>query len=263
MFIKALVLGSFLLHANLSLAATVACSDVFKKERNSSAHVENIVSNGLQSYDLQFANGKVFKVLRALGEGSVTTVFEAQEMAKGKPHGPLVALRVPRVYSDPLWDERSVTFLDLFINGYQTLFASGIRVPKIYSYEYGQYAAVELIKSDLGGADFFRGINANEDVLARAEAAFYRFADSISGFQEIGDFRTDQIVYVEKTDEWVLIDWSDGHLKYDAISNRPSKGTPFEVGFVPSLLVNGSLPDRGLKIVRNAMARIRELRTQN
>jgi hypothetical protein len=154
---------------------------------------------------LSFDDGKIkFKIIKYLDHGGTTNVLHVQQIKPFKKKH--MALRMP------LDDWKSAKYLTSYKKGQRELKNSGIRVPKIYNYLYEQFLAVELFEPAFDFEDFATmNKKVPKHMVKEAEQAYYRFMKSASGFEIIGDFKPEQLLYDPNIKEWVLLDFTNGH----------------------------------------------------
>ena len=82
-----------------------------------------------------------------------------------------------------------------------------------------------MIKFDVHGDVFiYHPDQVASDVYEMAKKDFYKFSETLSKFEHIGDFRADQLVYSAQNREWILLDFKDEHYrvsKLDALLSPP------------------------------------------
>ena len=149
---------------------------------------------------LLYPGGVAIRVSRKLGCGKTTCVYEVAEPAwwKGK------AVRVPM-------DEGALAHVGYFIGGEAALKEHGVPSVTMHASRADQFVIVEKIESRMRLDRLF------EDPFAVPEAErrhlieeLKRFAALTRDFEDIADFRPDQLHYVEGRG-WILADWNEDH----------------------------------------------------
>ncbi|MFL5813892.1 MAG: hypothetical protein ACJ763_09975 [Bdellovibrionia bacterium] len=205
----------------ISLAASLAIGSASAKEiqlfqSNGNPRTDYVSSlHGVDSGDvLIFSDGSRHKILKRLGCGGTTCVF-------GLSDHPGLALRIPS--SDGYLDGDGPLiqgFIDQFVDGKAELQRSGVPSVELHRFRSGEYAVVDRVESvtrlDQFFADPYRFSEASRKQLA---ADLINFAEKTAPFESIGDFKADQLHYVNGKG-WILIDWTDRHrLRGDSIGN--------------------------------------------
>jgi hypothetical protein len=240
---------------------------LFDQHKQAHRNYETIIAKDLRAGDvLRFSNGQEFYFNHKLGKGFTTVVLAVREMQNGQPVGELLALRVP--VSDKFLGQSRMNlkvrmFVDKFYDGYDLLVEKGVAVPKLHGHLSEEYNLVDLITSDMSvdlitsemnGFDFFAHPEKfSGDLLQVAELALYDFAKSVAMFENIGDFKAEQLIYVVKENRWMLVDWTDNHvLLHTRAGGIIVQHHPFDTIFEKYLRESGHGSDR---IVRQVTAR--------
>jgi len=242
------------------VAGSPAVHQLFDPTKKMAANYESILAGQLSAGDiLRFSNGTEFLLINVLGTGFTTLILEVRQMQNGQPYGEKFALRIPssnRLMGNSLKNFRARTLINKFYDGYDLLVEQGVNVPKLYEHLSEEYNLVEKINFDLNGSDFFlKPGKFAPKLLTAAEEALYEFARSVSVFENIGDFRADQLVYVASENRWILLDWTDNHvLLHERAGGVAGYHHPFGAIFVKYLREtpqpNGTLIERKLTLLR-------------
>lgn len=164
---------------------------------------------------IQFSNGKVFKIKKPLDKGTSTWVLET---SKG------TALRIPLrsgVHGGPLGagDIRYTDFIDEYIGGSRSLSQLGISVPRVYDSLQSEYVEVEKITKKFSLEDFIHGgVQLSSAERELAERRLLDWAKQLWPLAELTDFNDSQVVYDGK--RWILLDMTSGYERASGSSHE-------------------------------------------
>lgn len=160
-----------------------------------------------------------FQFNRYLGAGNTTLVLEVQQIFPEGKTDTIKALRIPKSRGKLKLPGRPVgppivEFLDYTAEGYADLKKAGIEVPKIYASKKNKYILTEMISFEMDAKTYLKNRQSMDPKFVKtADDALVRFAKSTARFLEIGDFRTNQLVYDAVKAKWILLDWTTGHTR--------------------------------------------------
>jgi hypothetical protein len=135
---------------------------------------------------------------KKLGEGSNTIVFRVKDPKDNWYY----ALRIPNQTQEREYVEATML-------GYTELRERGVYVPLVKEYRPESYILLEEkeVIFDLGQyLDKHFYVNEAENL-----EALLRFAREVAPFSQIGDAHEENIVFSEKENRWILLDWTFGH----------------------------------------------------
>lgn len=169
-------------------------------------HYLDILYNLKNGDEVQFSNGRTFKLGKFLGEGSNTRVFAIS---------PSKAIRISSVNS-----KLTFNYSVMYFDGYQLLKGSGIPIPYLYEDESvrEEYIIVERISVWFNLYDFYQN-RGYEDIHRGLLTDLLEFYTKTIFFEYIRDSKPSNIVY--DGEKWLLIDWFDDVRMWDrkALSN--------------------------------------------
>jgi hypothetical protein len=249
---------------------------LFDQQKTPHRNYENILAHDLQAGDvLRFSNGKEFIFSHKLGKGFTTVVLAVRQMQNGQPVGDLLALRVPvsdKHLGPPSLNLKVRSFVNKFYDGYDLLAEQGVSVPKLHDHLSEEYNLVEFIQFDMNGFDFFAYPEKfSAERLQAAEQALYDFAKTVAMFENIGDFKAEQLAYIAKENRWMLVDWTDNHaLIHTRAGGVVGRHHPFDTIFEKYLRESGhdterierQITAREVKILKQVAAIIQAERGQ-
>lgn len=154
--------------------------------------------------EIEFSNGKIFRLGSTLGEGGTTRIFAVE--------GASEALRIPlRLHHQD--------FISHFIQGSESL--EHYHVPKVAIRDSlaKEYVLVSRIQPTRGQRvltldDFFktRRLQGEEQLLMADK--LLDFAETLAPFDSVGDFKSEQVAWDPIEKNWKLIDWTHSHHIY-------------------------------------------------
>jgi len=160
--------------------------------------------NSLEPGDeLIFSNGKKVTIGKLLGSGNMTLVFEIA----GDPGQ---VLRIPKSSGEFRTQGASYSdFVNAFLMGNRTLKRWKIPSVEIIDAYPGQYVIAERIPTRFTFTAFLENYEIPPPLRKEMKKALVEFARKTAPLETIGDFHSDQLVYVQERKEWVLLDWTD------------------------------------------------------
>ncbi len=193
--------------ASFFVGSAASAKEVSLFQPNGSPRAEYVATlKELQPGDvLIFSDDSRYKISNLLGCGGTTCVF-------GLADRPGLALRIPSSdgYLDgdgPLIQE----FIEQFIHGKNELRKNGVPSVEIHQFMSGEYVLVDRIEPVTRLDRFFANpFQFTETPRQRMVADLVDFATKTAPFESIGDFKADQLHYINGKG-WMLVDWSNEH----------------------------------------------------
>jgi len=165
---------------------------------------------------LIFSGDDIFIFKEELGRGNTTSILRVSRANSTEEF----ALRVPQTSTKIKDTNRSISYLNEYISGYQELLVQGVPTPNVLEYSENHYALISIVDFDFVYSDLFNPMSEMpQDIKIEAESALLEFARKTAMFKIIGDFHSEQLVYNAETKEWTLLDWVDSHYKINLISD--------------------------------------------
>jgi hypothetical protein len=199
--------------------------------------------------DFQTNEVKEIELAELLGHGTVTNIFAV------KDH-PEWAFRASLIKSSD--SDHDIIFIDnfrtKFLSGEAELRTAKVPIVKIYgNCENG--VLVERLPKGINLRDY---LNSGHTIsLAKRRKMnddLIEFAKKTAGFESIGDFRPEQLMYVEDRG-WILFDWTRGHVIYNA--NGDPDANIFKYRFNPqSEYIKGVIGNFNVQRAKNLQERI-------
>jgi hypothetical protein len=195
---RAVLLWGILSATSFARAPTLEFSQLRSELSRMSSEQQAAFMKSLPSgTKLRFGNGKVFTLGSFLGAGGSTAVYEIS------PAGTDV-LRLPLYNVDP-----SMDYLDYqkqFLDGDAVLEKYGVPKVKVLDHHGSEYIVASRLPSDVQNTDAIAKLGENNQ--RRALGALKDFARRSAAFDDIGDFRLDQLHYSWENNSLVLGDWA-------------------------------------------------------
>lgn len=205
-------LGVLLLALSISLSALARDFQLFTAAGYPVKDYNSLIAQAQPGDRFVFSNGRVMEVRGFLGQGFTTKIFDVT--VEGKPF----ALRLPQsaIYTGAPPSELSdVSFIDETLEGYKTLSQEGVPLVKVHEGLKGQYALVEKVEKAFTLKQFlFRPDNIPHEQLFLARQQLKDFVEKTAHLTFIGDFHEEQLIFDAKTNQWLLLDWTNQVGKY-------------------------------------------------
>ena len=178
---------------------------LFKKERSEQYNLPTPKKNYNETVKLisagdsiQFSNNQSFKVVKFLGQGFTSKIFEIED---GK------VIRIAK-------ETRYIRFISEYLKGHQGLIDSEIPIVKVYpeissSFE---YVIAEKVEGELNLSRFIYKHHEFQESLGKVKydlmvEELKNFMLSTHQFEAIDDFKAEQLIWDTANEKWILLDW--------------------------------------------------------
>ena len=161
---------------------------------------------------------KSFRLGRLLGQGNTTQIFEL-------PDQPGKVLRIASNWIEPIGKDEILPprFLNFMHEGEKGLVEEGVPITRLSEYQPLLFLVAERVEGPTLLDFLTREVSSNpaeQELMARE---LETFALRVGAFEDIGDFRPDQVTFDIHRKQWILHDWSGPH----SVARANSKDHPF------------------------------------